>query len=64
MIPVKDHKNLYRDEKSGAIINNDSTGFAHYKKMKLLKLTQREDIDNIKEYISEIIDLLKQFLQK
>ena len=64
MIPVKDHKNLYRDEKSGAIINNDSTGFAHYKKMKLLKLTQREEIDKIKEDISEIKDLLKQLLKK
>ena len=64
MIPVKDHKNLYRDEKSGAIINNDSTGFAHYKKMKLLKLTQREEIDKIKEDISEIKELLKQFLRK
>ena len=64
MIPVKDHKNLYRDEKSGAIINNDYTGFAHYKKMKLLKLTQREEIDKIKEDISEIKELLKQFLQK
>ena len=64
MIPVKDHKNLYRDEKTGAIKNNDSTGFAHYKKMKLLKLTQREEIDKIKEDISEIKELLKQFLQK
>ena len=57
MIPVKDHKNLYRDEKSGAIIKYDSTGFAHYKKMKLLKLTQREEIDKIKEDISEIKEL-------
>ena len=27
MIPVKDHKNLYRDEKSGAILNTDTDGF-------------------------------------
>ena len=64
MIPVKDHKNLYRDEKSGAIINNDSTGFAHYKKMKRFKDNQKEEIDKIKEDISEIKELLKQFLQK
>ena len=32
--------------------------------MKLLKLTQREEIDKIKEDISEIKELLKQFLQK
>ena len=64
MIPIKDHKNLYRDEKSGAIINCDTSGFAQYKKMKLLKLTQREEIDKIKEDISEIKDLLKQLLKK
>ena len=40
MIPVEGHKNLYRDEKSGAIINTDSHGFSQYKKSKKLKLTQ------------------------
>ena len=64
MIPIKDHKNLYRDEKSGAIINTDTGGFNRDKKMKLLKLTQREEIDKIKEDISEIKDLLKQLLKK
>ena len=33
MIPVKDHKNLYRDEKSGAIINTDTGGLNRYKKI-------------------------------
>tara|TARA_Y100000992_G_C21234519_1_gene477268 strand:- start:615 stop:809 length:195 start_codon:yes stop_codon:yes gene_type:complete len=64
MIPIKDHKNLYRDEKSGAVVNGDTSGFTQYKKMKLLKLTHREEIDKIKEDISEIKDLLKQFLKK
>ena len=64
MIPIKDHKNLYRDEKSGAVVNGDTSGFTQYKKMKLLKLTQREEIDKIKEDISEINDLLKQLLKK
>ena len=64
MIPIKDHKNLYRDEKSGAVVNGDTSGFTQYKKMKLLKLTHREEIDKIKEDISEIKDLLKQLLKK
>ena len=45
MIPVEGHKHLYRDEKSGAIINTDSHGFSQYKKSKQLKLTQREELD-------------------
>tara|TARA_B100002019_G_C20884418_1_gene410319 strand:+ start:335 stop:529 length:195 start_codon:yes stop_codon:yes gene_type:complete len=64
MIPVKDHKNLYRDEKSGAIINTDTGGFNQYKKMKRFKDNQKDEIDKIKEDISEIKELLKQFLQK
>ena len=64
MIPIKDHKNLYRDEKSGAIINTDTGGFNRYKKMKRFKDNQKEEIDKIKEDISEIKELLKQFLKK
>ena len=64
MISVKDHKNLYRDEKSGAIINTDTGGFNRYKKMKRFKDNQKDEIDKIKEDISEIKELLKQFLRK
>ena len=27
MIPVEGHKNLFRDEKTGAIINMDTSGY-------------------------------------
>ena len=60
MIPVEGHKNLYRDEKSGAIINTDSHGFSQYKKSKNIKLTQRQEIDKMKDDIEEIKYLLKQ----
>ena len=64
MIPVKDHHNLYRDEKTGAIINTDDNGFTQYKKMKNAKLTERQEIDKIKEDIEEIKFLLKQIVSK
>jgi len=64
MIPVEGHKNLYRDEKSGAIINTDSYGFSQYKKSKRMKLTQREELDNMKKDIEEIKFLLKQIASK
>ena len=64
MIPVEGHKNLYRDEKSGAIINTDSHGFSQYKKSKNLKLTQKEEIDSMKRDIEEIKYLLKQIVSK
>ena len=30
MIPVEGHQNLFRDEKTGAIVNRDSNGYSQY----------------------------------
>ena len=54
MIPIKDHKNLFRDEKTGAVVNTDPNGYNQYKKMKSAKKSQREELDRIKEDIEEI----------
>ena len=64
MIPVEGHKNLYRDEKSGAIINTDSHGFSQYKSAKNIRLSQKEEIDGMKNELEEIKELLKQISSK
>tara|TARA_B100000609_G_scaffold100743_1_gene80207 strand:+ start:93 stop:287 length:195 start_codon:yes stop_codon:yes gene_type:complete len=64
MIPVEGHKHLYRDEKSGAIINTDSHGFSQYKKSKNIRLTQKEEIDRMKRDIEELKDILKKITTK
>ena len=64
MIKVENHKNLYRDEKSGAIIYCDTYGYSQYKKMKALKKNERREIDKIKEDIEEIKYLLQQIASK
>ena len=64
MIPIKDHKNLFRDEKTGAVVNTDTNGYIQYKKMKSAKKSQREELDRIKEDIEEIKFLLKQIASK
>ena len=64
MIPVEGHKNLYRDEKSGAIINTDSHGYSQYKKSKNIKLTQKDEIDSMKKDIEEIKNLLRMIVEK
>ena len=64
MIPIKDNKNLFRDEKSGAVINTDTNGYAQYKRMKSAKISQREEIDKMKEDIEEIKYLLQQIVSK
>jgi len=64
MIPVEGHKHLFRDEKSGAIINTDSHGFSQYKKSKNIRLTQKEEIDRMKKDIEELKDILKKITSK
>ena len=64
MIPVQGHKNLYRDEDSGAIINNDSLGYSQYMEMKLKKDNEREELDRMKSDIEEIKSLLKEIVNR
>ena len=64
MIPVEGHKNLYRDEDSGAIINNDSLGYSQYKKMKSSKMNERAELDRMKSDIEEIKSLLKEIVKR
>ena len=52
MIPIKGNKNLFRDEKSGAVINTDTNGYSQYKRMKSAKMSQKEEIDNCLLYTS------------
>jgi len=64
MIPVKGHPNLYRDEETGAIINTDSSGFSSYQQAKRKKVLEREELDTMKQEISEIKDMLAKITAK
>jgi hypothetical protein len=64
MIRVEGHPNLYRDEASGAIINCDSIAYNQYVNSLNVRDSQKREIDNIKNDISEIKSLLKQLLEK
>jgi hypothetical protein len=64
MIPVEGHKHLYRDENTGAIINNDSLGYSQYIKMKSRKNTEKEELDRMKSDIEEIKSLLKEIINR
>ena len=64
MIRVEGHKNLYRDENSGAIINTDSHGYSQYKKSRNIRLSQKEEIDGMKKDIEEIKNLLRMIAEK
>tara|TARA_X000000368_G_scaffold391739_1_gene355975 strand:- start:304 stop:504 length:201 start_codon:yes stop_codon:yes gene_type:complete len=64
MIPVEGHKNLYRDEDSGAIVNHDNQGYRQYLQLKNKKLTEEEEIKRLRSDIDEIKSLLYEVLNK
>lgn len=63
LIPVEGSKNLFRDKMTGAIINYDSNGYNEYVKSKNKRRKEREEIEKLKDDISEIKNLLNQLLQ-
>ena len=64
MIRVEGHKHLYRDEKTGAIVNCDTSGYIRYKKMRNKKLIEKSEIDSLKSEIDTLKGLLNDLIQK
>ena len=62
MIPIEGHKNLCRDEETGAILNTDTVEYNNYIRMRNEKLKQKNELDEMKKVLSEIKSLLKELL--
>lgn len=62
MIPVKGFPNLYRDERTGAILNCDNQSYNQYINSKNNREVQKVEIDQIKKDIDEIKSLLKEII--
>ena len=64
MIPVEGHDHLYRDEKTGAIINQDDSSYQTYLQMKKKKKKDRAEIDEMKNDISEMKKMIELLVRK
>lgn len=62
MIRVEGHKNLYRDEETGAIVNYDDSEYNQYMLSKKEKIIQKKEIESIRMELDEIKTLLKEIL--
>jgi|TARA_X000001036_G_C20500891_1_gene733804 predicted transcriptional regulator len=60
MIQVEGHKDLFRDEKTGAILDTNTNSYSSYISRKNKKLDEKAELDNMKKDIQEIKELLKQ----
>jgi len=58
---VEGHKHLFRED-SGAIVNTDTAEYLQYVRLRAERKKQREEIDQIKEDISEIKSLLMEII--
>ena len=64
MIPVEGHKNLFRDEKTGAIINTDTAGYRNYMSDKRRNFDKQAELDEMKSEIETLKTMLKELASK
>tara|TARA_B100001989_G_scaffold197278_1_gene145910 strand:+ start:238 stop:441 length:204 start_codon:yes stop_codon:yes gene_type:complete len=64
MIPVEGHKNLFRDEKTGAIINMDTAGYSNYMSSKRRNSDKQAELDEMKNEIETLKSMLKELASK
>ena len=64
MIPVQGHDHLFRDEKTGAIVNEDQSSYQTYMQMKKKKKKDRAEIDEMKNDISEMKKMIELLVRK
>lgn len=64
LIPVEGNSGLYRDSSSGAIINCSHSDFDAYVTMKQNKINEKQEIETLKNEVSEIKDMMRLILSK
>ena len=64
MIPVEGHKNLFRDEKTGAIVNMDTSGYSNYLSDKTKNSDKQAELDEMKKEINSLKSLLNELASK
>ena len=64
MIPVEGHKNLFRDEKTGAIINMDNSGYSNYISSKRRNSDKQAELDEMKKELETLKSMLNELASK
>jgi len=64
MIRVEGHSNLYRDEKTGAIVNMDTVGYRSYLQSSKIAEEKKKELDNMKKDIEDIKGALNEILNR
>ncbi len=62
MIRVEGHQHLYRDEKTGAIVNCDSVAYNQYVSTVNRRNLQKKELSDMRAEIDELKSLVKEIL--
>lgn len=63
LVPVEGHSGLYRDMKTGAIINTDSMEISSAKKKKLLRKQKKNDMEILQQEVKDLKNDLTEIKQ-
>tara|TARA_B100001989_G_C24109018_1_gene255425 strand:- start:18 stop:230 length:213 start_codon:yes stop_codon:yes gene_type:complete len=64
MIPVEGHKDLFRDEKTNAIVNQDTVAYENYIALRNRNKSKQQQLDDMKNEIDELKSLLNDLASK
>ena len=64
MIPVEGHKNLFRDEKTNAIVNNDIIAYENYVSMRRKNTDKQAELDDMRKEIETLKSMLNDLASK
>ena len=61
---VEGHPNLFRDQKTGAIVNCDNVSYKQYLNSISNRMNTKKEIENLKNDVEEIKSLLKELINE
>lgn len=64
LIPIENNKSLYRDIESGAVLNCSSSDYDSYLQHKNSLIEKQDEIENLKNEVGEIKNMMKLILSK
>lgn len=64
LISVEGHPNLFRDRKTGAIVNCDNAAYENHLNSISNRMNTKREIQNLKNDINEIKSLLRELLKE
>ena len=64
MLPVEGHKNLFRDEKTNAIVNTDTTAYENYMNSRRVNSDKQAELDAMKLELETLKSMLNELASK